>query len=298
MTNEDIFDYTLRQFTKVLRSKKINFNDAEIKKISKDFNELANKIFKMYIVNNQMPIGQLTIDEEQTNQFFKNMILGYATPNLFRGVFQMSLTQHPLGYQIYKSENIEVDYNSSDKSLIVNGGLIALSTLNGNQIRNEIYNIIKLINDDVLSGAKLLSNHKPKIIEGSISNEIKKVLSSKKFSSLNKPTNIDRLLIQCDNIVHTQIQEKLVSNNLLGLPSPQGKNGWFKEWTTQRDSRVRVSHNDLDKVDVPIQDKFRVGGYLADKPRDNSLPDKEKINCRCYLNYIKYENDEVVDFGA
>lgn len=56
-----------------------------------------------------------------------------------------------------------------------------------------------------------------------------------------------------------------------------------KRWYSVADNRTRDSHAALNGVEVPFDEKFNVGGYLADGPHDPMLPAAEIINCRCRL---------------
>ena len=62
----------------------------------------------------------------------------------------------------------------------------------------------------------------------------------------------------------------------------------FKQWITQQDERVRVSHKVLDGQTIPVDEDFNVSGNSASYPGDPRLPIGEKINCRCKL---RYKND-------
>lgn len=59
----------------------------------------------------------------------------------------------------------------------------------------------------------------------------------------------------------------------------------YKYWRTQRDSRVRRSHQLLDGKIIKQDEKFKLGNSFASVPGDSSLPIGERINCRCGLEY-------------
>lgn len=59
----------------------------------------------------------------------------------------------------------------------------------------------------------------------------------------------------------------------------------YKYWRTQRDSRVRRSHQLLDGKIIKQDEKFKVGSSFASIPGDSDLPIGERINCRCGLEY-------------
>lgn len=54
-----------------------------------------------------------------------------------------------------------------------------------------------------------------------------------------------------------------------------------KKWQAILDSRTRDTHVAADGQTVGVNAKFTVGGYLAEYPRDPSLPIDETANCRC-----------------
>lgn len=62
--------------------------------------------------------------------------------------------------------------------------------------------------------------------------------------------------------------------------------GMKKWWLTVEDGRVRASHRMAGMIysierAIPVNQKFIVGGFRADYPRDASLPAKESVECRC-----------------
>ena len=61
-----------------------------------------------------------------------------------------------------------------------------------------------------------------------------------------------------------------------------------KTWVSQRDSKVRQTHRDVDGVSIPIADMFTVGSAQMLYPRDimNAGDHPEEIaGCRCYIVY-------------
>ena len=61
----------------------------------------------------------------------------------------------------------------------------------------------------------------------------------------------------------------------------------LKTWNTQRDGKVRQTafHSNVDRQTVEIDSFFEVNGMKAQFPADTTLPDWERLNCRCYLLY-------------
>lgn len=61
-----------------------------------------------------------------------------------------------------------------------------------------------------------------------------------------------------------------------------------KQWTTEKDQKVRKTHKRLDSVIIPINDTFVVGNTLMRFPHDTfyGIDYKELSNCRCTVRYI------------
>lgn len=59
-----------------------------------------------------------------------------------------------------------------------------------------------------------------------------------------------------------------------------------KRWKTERDSRVRPTHREMEGKTIPIEDYFVVGGSVLFYPCDPEGDPKEISNCRCVLEYL------------
>lgn len=58
-----------------------------------------------------------------------------------------------------------------------------------------------------------------------------------------------------------------------------------KTWVTMKDNRVRETHEPLEGITIPLEDKFvSYDGDEAYQPGGFSRPDNN-INCRCYLQF-------------
>lgn len=68
------------------------------------------------------------------------------------------------------------------------------------------------------------------------------------------------------------------------------KKGYKKKiWISERDSRVRVTHREVDGVEIPIDRSFLVGDSLMKFPKDTSMgaSTTEIAGCRCTVKYLK-----------
>lgn len=74
----------------------------------------------------------------------------------------------------------------------------------------------------------------------------------------------------------------------------------MKSWYSIGDHRTRETHriaaatyNAANRI--PLQQKFRVGGYLMDHPHDRTAPASEVVNCRCIVIGIVQDTTALSD---
>lgn len=68
----------------------------------------------------------------------------------------------------------------------------------------------------------------------------------------------------------------------------------WKRWLSTDDTRTRASHRVADGQAVPLDQPFRIGGFLLQHPADSiSVAPHEVINCRCTM--LIYDDDELQD---
>lgn len=69
---------------------------------------------------------------------------------------------------------------------------------------------------------------------------------------------------------------------------------YWKRWLATDDVRTRASHRVADGQTVPLDEKFRVGGFLLDFPGDPiTIAPHEVVNCRCTI--LIYHDDALQD---
>ena len=61
----------------------------------------------------------------------------------------------------------------------------------------------------------------------------------------------------------------------------------YKTWITMRDSHVRLTHQKVDDVKIPINELFMVGNSFMKYPRDPAGSLREISGCRCSMRYSK-----------
>ncbi|AYR03562.1 hypothetical protein SEA_BOBBOB_12 [Gordonia phage BobBob] len=68
----------------------------------------------------------------------------------------------------------------------------------------------------------------------------------------------------------------------------------WKRWLSTEDQRTRASHRVADGQTCPLDEPFRVGGFLLQHPADSiSVAPHEVVNCRCTM--LVYDDNELQD---
>lgn len=95
-------------------------------------------------------------------------------------------------------------------------------------------------------------------------------------------TSRDRAILLAENEANTSLNYRKYIDAL--------KKGYKKKiWVSERDKRVRVTHREVDGMELPIERAFLVGDSLMNFPKDTSMgaSSKEIIACRCTVKYLK-----------
>jgi hypothetical protein len=170
-------------------------------------------------------------------------------------------------FQMAKSLNRFMNANKEEIQTLVNDQRSALKKINQKITTNLSRDIIKerrrLINKRII-----VKGVKRPLTNQEIANEL-----NKKF--INQQARVSR-------IVNTEMNRQ---NQLVGLVQATSLDFKFKTWNTQRDVKVRDTHEEVDRVKIPINAKFTVGGHKCSQPLDPSLPIEETAHCRCFLTY-------------
>lgn len=89
----------------------------------------------------------------------------------------------------------------------------------------------------------------------------------------------DRALLVAQNEANTVM-------NSVDFANAKSSGKKYKRWVTEKDSRVRLSHEEVDETKIPIDDYFHVGNDDLKFPHDymNGSPEN-LINCRCTCLY-------------
>lgn len=95
-------------------------------------------------------------------------------------------------------------------------------------------------------------------------------------------TSQDRAILLAENEANTSLNYGQYADAL--------KKGYKKKiWISERDSRVRVTHREVDGIEIPIDHSFLVGDSLMKFPKDTSIGASatEIAGCRCTVKYLK-----------
>lgn len=71
--------------------------------------------------------------------------------------------------------------------------------------------------------------------------------------------------------------------------------GVMRAWVTQQDEKVRDSHAEADGQQQPVDTPFDVGGEALWYPGDPDGSPENVINCRCYLEFVGLDGEQLVD---
>lgn len=78
------------------------------------------------------------------------------------------------------------------------------------------------------------------------------------------------------------------ANSVLGyqqLQEAKEQGFTYKTWITEKDSKVRKTHKEVDNMKIPIDYYFPVGNSLMMYPHDMDAEPEETVNCRCTLKF-------------
>lgn len=121
----------------------------------------------------------------------------------------------------------------------------------------------------------------------SFANHVDDFLSQQSGGAAEARELIDEWRVLDDYVVGDAAAVEWSAARSAGLVlSAAGRPGLRKRWLTMRDDRVRDSHRALEGVEVPVAASFDVGGYPGEFPHDPSLPDGQRIGCRCHLEVV------------
>lgn len=162
--------------------------------------------------------------------------------------------------------------------------LLKKNRVNINKIHNKIKaNTSKIILKD------LKTSINQRVIEATeVNGKTVEVKRPKTFQEIRTDLRVkfgEKLDSNVRRIVDTELHD-LAENSKLNQHLLMGYTK--KKWVTQQDRKVRDSHERLQSEKaIPIDSNFRVGASWGLYPGDPNLSAKERINCRCFLVYVR-----------
>lgn len=270
MNDKEIFEYEERQVKRMLQQRKFKFDEQEVDKLTNDVINLIKRVIRHHANDKDILISTRGISREDIKAVLRSRYISYMVTNILR-------------------------YNSPNKKLSIAKQVYRLEVEGQEVYFNDVTNVLTIGNLSVdMNEQEMATNYNwvllalislyPGIDKTEAENMVASALVSNKLSSLNKSRFIDNVLIEMDNIIYPAVINSLKAGE---LPKPGEIIGPFKTWNTKTDSRVRRTHQDLQSEKINVNDDFNVGGSRAKFPRQKSLPPKEKINCRCWLEFSK-----------
>lgn len=164
------------------------------------------------------------------------------------------------------------------------------------QLANDLYDVI-MVYYTLLEG-----NESQSVLEAQLANEL--------YSTIAKYGDIDDYTIEMvdsyakdivkANMGHKSSEYYVSDERAVNVAQDLGqsfvnyfefvdavKSGKTKTWFTQNDAVVRPTHATENGKKIPIEDTFKVGGYLMRFPKDTyyGAPAEEIVNCRCFVKY-------------
>lgn len=128
-------------------------------------------------------------------------------------------------------------------------------------------------------GADLWQKTRTQLVEGMAAGESIPELSKRVRGEIASSTVRARTIARTE-VVSASNAGALAQMQALGEDGPAAK-----VWLSTNDARTRLSHREANGQQVPLVDKFEVGGAALGFPGDPSGPADEVINCRCTLTW-------------
>lgn len=163
-------------------------------------------------------------------------------------------------------------------------------------LANDLYDII------LVYYTLLEENESQSVIENQLANELYSTIA--KFGEIDDYTS-EMVDLYTKNIVKANLTHKsseyyVSDKRVVEVAQDVGQSfinyfeyldavntGKSKTWNTQNDADVRPTHATENGKQIPIDETFKVGGYLMRFPKDTyyGAPAEEIVNCRCFVKY-------------
>lgn len=164
------------------------------------------------------------------------------------------------------------------------------------QLANDLYDVI------IVYYVLLEGNESQEVIENQLANEMYSTIA--KYGEIDDYTSELVDLYTKDivkaNMSHKSSEYYVSDERAVNIAQDVGQsflnyfeyqdavaNNKSKTWFTQNDMAVRPTHATENGKQIPIDETFKVGGYLMRFPKDTyyGAPAEEIVNCRCFVKY-------------
>lgn len=144
---------------------------------------------------------------------------------------------------------------------------------NYSYIRNELYSKVKTLVNETVGNDPYYENY--------VNNFVDEVLMAT-IRNADTP-----YFLSTDRAVYVSENEAQTVYNYLDYKLALASGFTKKQWVDVRDSHERVSHLEVGRKIIPIEDYFQVGSCLMRFPKDTENGTAEEIvNCRCHIVYM------------
>jgi hypothetical protein len=190
--------------------------------------------------------------------------------------------------------------DSAKKEFVAVAGLMAMYSIKAPEL--FVKKMYDMSNGKVAKRARLIWNEFELSNETNVNKAVRANIRTKvkgaslTYRDLNKALEKgiepDKLLRQTNEewkVKRTLRTEAHEQAEIASIEVHEAEGYTHKVWRTQGDKVVRDTpwHNAVKGKTVPIGSLFRAGGLRANHPGDMLLPVGERVNCRCYLEYVK-----------
>ena len=137
-----------------------------------------------------------------------------------------------------------------------------------NQLANELYSTIAKYGEIDDYTSEMVDLYTKDIVKANMSHK-----SSEYYVSDERAVNVAQDVGQ-SFLNYFEYQDAVANNKT-------------KTWFTQNDMAVRPTHATENGKQIPIDETFKVGGYLMRFPKDTyyGAPAEEIVHCRCFVKY-------------
>lgn len=218
-------------------------------------------------------MSRLSFDELNAIDLAKSLAEGYATDSDYERYFgEMDLPEEEIQKRISFSEKFE------DSMLFIFALYLIMrqyNRINEKYLVGQLQSRYSEIASEYMSLDKYMNDYIKEFSQETID-------VTKRHNKEEYFTSKERAILLAQNEANTSLNYAQYVDAL--------KKGYKKKiWISEKDSRVRVTHREVDGAEIPIDRAFLVGDSLMNFPKDMSMgaSTTEIAGCRCTVKYLK-----------